>query len=219
MGVLHGYDQVMGGEFEGVVRPRRMPRAGRRAQATLEFAVVVPLFLICLIGALDAGLWAVQTSAEVSAVEQAATVAASAGSNPTAETAPDARTVTAAVSGELRTALFGTSIAGWCEPGVTGACEPDVSAHCPSTPAEVQATMGPRVVVVCVTEQDPPPCIAPPPGGAAPYPPKCDDSPLITVRVIGFIASFVPPGFGPGAIGLELPTDVSATTHTLRFAP
>jgi hypothetical protein len=181
--------------------------------------VVVPLFLLCLIGAIDAGLWAVQTSAEVSAVEQATMVAASAGSNPAAETAPDARAVTAAVSGELRAALFGTGIAGWCVPGAGGACEPDTTASCPATPAEVQATMGPRVVVVCVTEQDPPPCTAPPPGVPSPFPPKCDDSPLITVRVIGFVASFVQPGFGPGASGFELPTDISATTHTLRFAP
>jgi hypothetical protein len=42
---------------------------------------------------------------------------------------------------------------------------------------------------------------------------------MITVRVIGFVASLVPTGFGPGAGGFELPTDVSATTHTLRFAP
>jgi Flp pilus assembly protein TadG len=209
----------MGGEFEDVVRPRRVPRIGRRAQATLEFAVVVPLFLLCLIGALDAGLWAVQTSAEVSAVEQAATVAASAGSNPAAETAPDARAVTAAVSATLQAALFGTTIAGWCEPNAAGACQPDLAAHCPSTPADVQAAMGPRVVVVCVTEQDPPSCVAPPPGVAPPFPPKCDDSPLITVRVIGFVASLVPPGFGPGATGFELPTNISATTHTLRFAP
>ena len=62
------------GRFEGVVRPRRMPRHSR-GQAIVEFAVVLPLFLFCLIGALDAGLWAVQTSAEVSAVEQAAMIA------------------------------------------------------------------------------------------------------------------------------------------------
>jgi hypothetical protein len=208
----------MGGEFEGVVRPRRTPR-GRRAQATVEFAVVIPLFLICLIGALDAGLWAVQTSAEVSAVEQAATVAASAGSDPTAETAPDARAVTAAVSRELRTALFGTGIVSWCGPVPAGACETATAQDCPSTPAEVQAKEGPRVVVICVSEQDPPACVAPPPGVPAPYPRGCDDSPLITVRVIGFVASLVPPGFGPGASGFELPTDISATTHTLRFAP
>ena len=41
----------------------------------------------------------------------------------------------------------------------------------------------------------------------------------VTVRVIGFVASFVPPGFGPGANGFELPTVIAATTHTLRFAP
>ncbi len=208
----------MGGDLKGVVRPRRTPR-GRRAQATVEFAVVIPLFLICLIGALDAGLWAVQTSAEVSAVEQAATVAASAGSDPTAETAPDARAVTAAVSRELRTALFGTGIVSWCGAVAAGACEPATAQDCPATPAEVQAKEGPRVIVICVSEQDPPACVPPPPGVPAPYPRGCDDSPMITVRVIGFVASLVPPGFGPGAAGFELPTDISATTHTLRFAP
>lgn len=209
----------MGGDFGGVVRLRRLPRARSRAQATVEFAVVIPLFLFCLVGAIDAGLWAVQTSAEVSAVEQAAMVAASAGSSPTAETAPDARAVTAAVSRELRAALFGTSITSWCVAGPGGACRPDASQSCPSTPAEVQAKEGPRVVVVCVTERDPPACVTPPPGVPSPYPRGCGDSPLITVRVIGFVASFVPPGFGPGAVGFELPTDISATTHTLRFAP
>jgi hypothetical protein len=208
----------MGGEFEGEVRPRRVPR-GRRAQATVEFAVVIPLFLICLIGALDAGLWAVQTSAEVSAVEQAATVAASAGSDPTAEIAPDAQAVTAAVSSELRSALFGTGIVSWCGPTPGAACEAATAQDCPSTPAEVQAKEGPRVVVICVSEHDPAACLTPPPAVAAPYPPGCDDSPMITVRVIGFVASLVPPGFGPGAAGFELPTDISATTHTLRFAP
>jgi len=44
----------MGGEFEGVVRPRRTSRH-TRGQAIVEFAVVLPLFLFCLIGALDCG--------------------------------------------------------------------------------------------------------------------------------------------------------------------
>ena len=215
---LPGYDGVMGGEFEGVARPRRTPRGGR-AQATVEFAVVIPLFLICLIGALDAGLWAVQTSAEVSAVEQAVTVAASAGSDPTADTAPDAAAVTTAVTRQLRTTLFGTGIVSWCGSPASGACDAATAQDCPSTPAEVQAKEGPRVVVICVSEQDPPACVSPPPGVAAPYPRGCDDSPMITVRVIGFVASLVPPGFGPGASGFELPTDISATTHTFRFAP
>jgi hypothetical protein len=203
----------------GVVRSRRTPRYQSLAQATVEFAVVIPLFLICLVGALDAGLWAVQTSAEVSAVEQAVTVAASAGTDPTSETAPNARTVTAAVVAQLRSALFGTGIVSWCGVRTGSGCEPATADDCPSTPAEVQKQEGPRTVVICVSEVDPPACTTPPPGVPAPYPRGCDDSPLITVRVIGFVASVVPPGFGPGAIGFELPTDISATTHTFRFAP
>jgi TadE-like protein len=208
----------MGGEFGGVVRLRRM-RHAQRGQALLEFAVVLPLFLLCLIGALDAGLWAVQTSAEVSAVQQAAMIASSAGSSPVSETAPDARAVTAAISGRLRSALFGTAIESWCATDTNGDCAPDTTQQCPTTPAQVQAADGPRVVVVCVSEADPPACTKPPPGQVSPWPIGCDDSPMITVRVIGFVASVVPPGFGPGAAGFELPTDISATTHTLRFAP
>src|SRR5580704_7863414 len=144
----------MGGDFEGVVRPRRTPR-GRCGQAIVEFAVILPLFLLCLIAALDAGLWAVQTSAEVSAVEQAAMIAASAGTSPISATGPDARSVTAAISGRLRSALFATAIRSWCAPDPSGSCAPDAQ-HCPSTPAEVQSADGPRVVVVCITEADPP---------------------------------------------------------------
>ena len=200
------------------MRPRRMPRT-RRGQALVEFAVVLPLFLFCLIGALDAGLWAVQTSAEVSAVEQAAMVASSAGASPTSETAPDARAVLASISSRLRSALFGTTIKSWCATNTSGDCAPDATQRCPATPAEVQDADGPRVVVVCVSEADPPACTTPLPGQVAPYPPGCGDSPMITVRVVGFVASFVPPGFGPGATGFELPANISATTHTLRFAP
>ncbi len=203
----------MGGEFEGVVRPRRTP--GKRAgQALVEFAVILPLFLFCLVAAVDAGLWAVQTSAEVSAVEQAAMIASSAGTSPVSETAPDARAVTAAVSARLRSALFGTAVESWCAQAPSGGCAPDTTQRCPSTPAQVQAADGPRVVVVCVSEADPPACTQ-----SAALNPGCGDSPTITVRVIGFVASFVPPGFGPGAGAFELPTNISATTHTLRFAP
>src|ERR1700684_4197422 len=111
----------MGGDYEGVVRLRRMPRHSR-GQAMVEFAVVLPLFLFCLIGALDAGLWAVQTSAEVSAVEAGAMIASSAGSSPVSETAPDARAVTAAIAARLRTSMFGTVIKSWCTIDSTGAC-------------------------------------------------------------------------------------------------
>ncbi len=42
---------------------------------------------------------------------------------------------------------------------------------------------------------------------------------MVTVRVIGYIASLVPPISGFGWRGGEIPIDISATTHTLRFAP
>src|ERR1700685_161936 len=111
----------MGGEIGGVVRLRRMPRA-RGGQALVEFAVVLPLFLFCLIGALDAGLWAVQTSAEVSAVGEGTMIASWAGSPRTSEIAPDARVVLAAISGRLHSALFGTAIESWCATDASGAC-------------------------------------------------------------------------------------------------
>ena len=44
-----------GGEF-GEWRVFDACAAARRGQAMVEFAVVLPLFLLCLIGALDAGL-------------------------------------------------------------------------------------------------------------------------------------------------------------------
>jgi hypothetical protein len=41
---------------------------------------------------------------------------------------------------------------------------------------------------------------------------------MVTVRVIGFLASLVPPLSGLGWHAGEIPIDVVATTHTLRFA-
>ena len=182
------------------VRGSRRRRRPTRSQATVEFAFVAPLFLLCFLATVDAGLWAVQSSAEVAAVQQAARVAASAGASPLSSVAPDARTVTATVAPRLEQALFATRIVPW-------------SRSCPSSPSDVEALFGPRVVALCTDEHDPPPCSAPS------RPPYCTDTPTITVRVIGFVASLVPPGFGISSSGGEMPTEVSATTHTLRFAP
>lgn len=197
--------------------PRACPRPvrRRRAQATVEFAFAAPLFLVCFLGAVDAGLWALQSTAAVAAVESAARDAASAGAGPLSASAPDARTVTALIEGRVQSALFATRVVAWCDPG-PGPCG---ARPCPASPADVEAMFGPRVVAVCVQERDPPHCSTPPPGVAAPYPPYCGDTPLVTVRIMGYIAALVPPGFGPGAQGGELPADVVATTHTLRFAP
>jgi hypothetical protein len=41
----------------------------------------------------------------------------------------------------------------------------------------------------------------------------------VTVRVIGFLASLVPPLSGLGWHAGEIPLDIVATTHALRFAP
>jgi Flp pilus assembly protein TadG len=178
----------------------------RRGQATVEFAFVAPLFLLCFLGAVDAGLWALQNTAEVAAVETAARDAASAGASPLSRTAPDVATVTKTVANRLQQTLFATAIVPWCTGGARG-CP-----SCPVTAKAVQDVFGPRVIAVCVQERDPPPCST----GVSTY---CADTPMITVRITGFVASLVPPGFGVGAAGGELPTDVAATTHTLRFAP
>jgi hypothetical protein len=204
-------------------------RRTARGQATLEFAFAAPLFLLCLFAAVDAGLWAVQTNAEVAAVESAVRVASSAGSSPLGQTAPDARAVTERVVARLGQAMFGTRVVAWCDPAPFASCAPALTQPtlcsgtacrflaCPLTPADVQAVFGPRVVAVCVHEQEPP---CPEPGAVAqPDALYCADSPTITVHAIGFLASLVPPGFGAGESGGELPTDVVATTHTLRFAP
>jgi TadE-like protein len=210
-----------------IVRRRRR----HRSQATLEFAFAAPLFLLCFLAAVDAGLWAVQNSSLVSGVENAARVAASAGASPLGSTSLDARQVTASIAGQLDRALFATRVVPWCDPNPHAPCSPPLPqsgtcggagckfAACPSTPSEVEAVFGPRVVAVCVHEVHPPPCTTPPPGTASPYPPYCADSPTVTVRAMGFVAALVPPGFGIGASGGELPTDFIATTHTLRFAP
>ncbi|MGH7687351.1 MAG: TadE/TadG family type IV pilus assembly protein [Candidatus Dormibacteria bacterium] len=180
--------------------------ARRRGQATLEFAFVAPLFLVCFLASIDAGLWAVENGAEVAAVEQGARVAAASGAAPVGAPAPDARAVTAAVEPRLRQALFATTITTW--PGST----------CPATPAQVESTLGSRIVAVCVEEHAAPACSSAP-GSAAPSPPECGDPPTVSVRLIGHVASVVPPGFGLGGSGGEIPANIGVTTHTLRFAP
>ena len=169
-----------------------------RAQATIEFAFVAPLFLLCFLATVDAGLWAVQSSAEVSAVEQAARLAASAGSSPLSSAA--------LVASRLAQALFATRLMAWPR-------------SCPTSPAEVESRFGPRVVALCIDEHDPPLCNAATAGTSPPSRAYCADTPTITVRLVGHVASLVPPGFGISGSGGEIPADVSATTHTLRFAP
>jgi hypothetical protein len=181
---------------------------------------VAPLFFLCFFAAIDAGLWAIQTSAAVSAAEQAARLAASAAGTPQSEGTPSPQVLFAAVRNQLGQAMFGTTVVAWCQPG-GGPCSGQAGgggtfAHCPSSPDQVERTLGPRTVAICDDTSVPAPaCPAPP----LPATPRCGDPPTVTVHVIGFMASLVPPLSGLGWHAGEIPVDVTATTHALRFAP
>lgn len=187
-------------------------RGRRRGQSTLEFALVAPLFLACFFGAIDAALWAVQSGAVVSAAEQATRLAAAASGSPTSTTTPTGEQLVDSVRIQLEPALFGTRVVAWCSAGAS-ACVAGIGG-CPATPADVEAAFGSRTVAVCeVQGPAAPPCPAPP----LPATPRCDDPPTVTVHVIGYLASLVPPISAFAWRGGEIPIDVVATTHTLRF--
>jgi len=179
--------------------------AGRRGQATVEFAFVAPIFFLCFFAAVDAGLWAVQTSASVSAAEQAA---------------PSPDVLFAAVRNQLQQAMFGTTVVAWCDRRA-GPCTTPTSVgagtftRCPTTPDEVERHFGARTVAVCDETSPPAPAC---PVAPLPPTPRCGDPPTVTVHVIGFLASLVPPVSGLGWRAGEIPIDIVATTHTLRFA-
>ncbi len=185
----------------------------------MEFAFVAPLFLLCFFAAIDAALWAIQSSASVSAAEQAVRLAAAAAGSASSEATPPPPVLLSGVRVQLQQALFGTHVVAWCDPA-GGPCPstPATSAYaaCPTTPAEVEQRLGARTVAVC--DQTSPPAPACP---AAPLPatPRCGDPPTVTVHVIGYLASLVPPMSGFGWNGGEIPIDIVATAHTLRFAP
>jgi hypothetical protein len=200
--------------MEGVRRRGRDRRSSRRAQATLEFAFSAPLLLLCLFGAVDAAAWSVQQGAAVAALEQGTRIAASAPAEPTSTATPTAAEVTAAVVSHLRPAMFATGVRPWCGSGARCGTRP-----CPPSPAAVQSAFGPRVVAVCVEEHAAPPCVTDPTPGSLGVPPYCGESPTVTVRAVGYMASLVPPGFGLGWQSGEIPLDVGATTHALTFAP
>lgn len=205
----------------GGARRARHRHRGARAQTTVEFAFVAPLFFLCFFAAVDSGLWAIQTSASVSAADQAARLAAAAAGAPQSQDTPSPAVLLAAVRNQLQSALFGTRVVAWCDPQDPGCA---VTRHspgspfesCPSDADQVEQHMGPRTVAVCV---DTSPAAAPCPAAPLPPVPRCGDPPTVTVHVIGFLASLVPPLSGFGWHSGEIPVDVSATTHTLRFAP
>jgi len=210
---------------------RRRPRRG---QATLEFAFTFPLYLIVFFASIDAALWAIQTSAAVTAAEVAARLAAavevcdnpSCLTNPTIDTrvpegAPAAADVTTSVRQRLQEAMFGTTVVPWCEeqqgkpPAQRTAADckqTGAYSQCPTTPDQVLTSNvnvgggggSDRTVAVCVEEA--PPCAAP-----------CSAD--VTVRIIGYLASLVPPAFGLGWKAGQIPINVGARIHAQRFNP
>jgi hypothetical protein len=110
-------------------------------------------------------------------------------------------------------------VVAWCDPA-GGPCPAPagavaVFAHCPTGPDEVEQHFGARTVAIC---DDTSPASVPCPAAPLPPTPRCGDPPTVTVHVIGFLASLVPPLSGLGWHAGEIPIDIVATTHTLRFA-
>lgn len=205
----------------GARRARHGGNLAALAQTTVEFAFVAPLFFLCFFAAVDSGLWAIQTSASVSAADQAARLAAAAAGSPQSEDTPTPAVLLAAVRTQLQSALFGTRVVAWCAPDDRGCATTRHAsgspfARCPGAAEQVEQQLGPRTVAVCVDTSPP---AAPCPAAPLPPLPRCGDPPTVTVHVIGFLASLVPPLSGFGWHTGEIPIDVSATTHTLRFAP
>ncbi|HZB97251.1 MAG TPA: TadE/TadG family type IV pilus assembly protein [Candidatus Sulfotelmatobacter sp.] len=217
---------MAGGRFGGgALRAVRAPRWRSRCQATLEFALVSPLFLLCLLATLDAALWAVQTSAAVSSAEEAARLAAAAGGSARSEATAPTRQIVDLVAPRLRHALFGTSVTAWCDPNPTTPCSTIGTAGdggfaaCPGRPADVHDRFGPRTVAICVQERSPDcvtfacPAACPSPGCAG------AEGPNVTVRVTGYMTSLVPPALGLGWKAGEIPIDIHVRTHAFRFNP
>lgn len=183
-------------------------RVGGRGQTTLEFALMAPLFLLCLLATVDAALWAIQSSATVSAAEQGARIAAAAAGDPRSELTPATQQVMRGIGDRLSAAMFATSVRGWCPPDDPG-CSRPVGA-CPADPQAVHDRYGPRTIAVCVLERTP---------GCAPTPCVSREGPNVTVRLVGYAASLVPPVFGLGWRAGEIPVDVHVRTHAVRFNP
>lgn len=163
-------------------------------------AIVAPLFFLVFFACIQAGLWSVETSAIVASQEDALRLASAAASNPSSTTAPSASTVLAAISPELRPALFGTRVVACNAPclGVTCAT---------LTPQEVFTAYGPDVIAICV---DTLPGYYP--GGLQP------DPGLVHVDFVGYASAIVPPDFSLGWKTGMIPFDIGGVSHSQRFA-
>jgi hypothetical protein len=84
----------------------------------VEFSIVFLLFLVCLLATIQAGFWALDNMAAVTAVENGTRIAAlplqpSEGGNPASETPAGATGVDAKVVSELRAGMVSTPVVVW----------------------------------------------------------------------------------------------------------
>src|SRR5215470_18042648 len=85
-------------------------RHEERGQAMVEFAMVVGLFLVCLLGAMSASLYTVQRAAAVTGVAAGARVAAGGTAGPLGANTPDLAGALPAVARIVTPVLVGTRI-------------------------------------------------------------------------------------------------------------
>jgi hypothetical protein len=81
-----------------------------RGQAMVEFAMVIGLFLLCLLGAMSAAIYTLQRAAAVAGVAAGARVAAGGSAGPGGANTPDLADATPAVARIVAPALSGTRV-------------------------------------------------------------------------------------------------------------
>lgn len=146
---------------------------GQRGQAMVEFAIVIALFVLLLLPILDAGIWALESDAAVSAVEQGVGIALAASGSADASRTSE-RLVYGQVAPALREAMLGTAVEDWWT-----VRERPMWANFPGCPQpnDVADREGVGHVVVCAIN---------------------NGDRTVTVSVAGYARSGVPPAFGLG---------------------
>jgi len=196
------------GPHERVPARARDPGEGRSrrgGQATVEFSLVLGLFLVSLLAIIDAWIWTIETDADDASVEQGIGVAMSAMGSAVSPT-PALRAVYSSVVPLLRAPLLGTSVEDWYAADLQGLRAAVGPNRCPS-PDQVADYFQSRGsgfdgvghVVVCAVE---------------------DGAGHVTVAVTGYAVSFVPPGLGRfNWRGWGLPISESASVNVGTYSP
>ena len=181
---------------QSAVREHGHHRRQFHGQTALEFALVAPLYFICIFTAIDAAIWSIESEGSISLAEQAARLAVSASSTANSETTPATATVLNLVKSHVSQALFATRIVTWpsslpCPPGVSGGY---------AGPSEVASRYGPSTIALCITTS------------------SVSGSPIVKAEVVGYMSDFVPPMANLGWQWGGIPLDVGVVTHAIRYS-